>query len=237
MFTVKDIITDAYDRTGIFPNATDELPGEYAALGLKLLQAIISQYNIKNYLIFAQQKLTLDLSTAIDEEDNSISRVLDKRYMDVDIASINSVLLRRDGNSKSILMEHIPFEIFENYGNEMGIYTYKQLNDTDWKIYFKNCVKGRKVSIIYNEKLDCKMTTVYYAPEEYKELFILALSSKLLTSYPRTSDNMKNSIDSELTGMINQIEAKQYNNKLQMYNNNFRYSSDAYSQFISGSWM
>ena len=38
MFTIRDIISDAYNRTGIWPNSTDSLPGEYAVQGELLLQ-------------------------------------------------------------------------------------------------------------------------------------------------------------------------------------------------------
>lgn len=59
MFTAKDIIIEAYDRTGIFPNATDGLPGEFVTMGLNLLKGLVSQYNIRNYLTFTQQKVNI----------------------------------------------------------------------------------------------------------------------------------------------------------------------------------
>lgn len=238
-FTVKDIITDAYDRTGIFPNSTDELPGEYAALGLKLLKAIISQYNIKNYLIFNQNKITIDVSTYGEKlEDGSIGILLKNDILqDSKIASISNIMVRRGTNTKSVLCEHVPYQLFDNFNDGQYIYTYKQFSDTDWVIYLKNFLYGRQITVVYNEQLECNMNTEYYAPEEYKELFILALSSKLLTSYPRTSDKMKESIDIELTGMLNTIEAKQYNNKLLMYNNNNSANTGTYGQFITGAWL
>ena len=72
------------------------------------------------------------------------------------------------------------------------------------------------------------------APTEYKELFVLALCSKLLTVYPRTSDTMKTNIDVELASLIAQIESRQYNNKLQMYN--IRANYDVHTQFMTGNW-
>ena len=236
--SVKEIIEDAFDRTGIWPNPTDELPGEYFTLGLKILKGIVGNYNIKNYLIFSQKKILVNLTsnnTIVDDFGNLVYTINDENTQDkdiLDIANISSVGLQiRTGNN--VELEFIPYEIFENYSGRY-CYTYRQVDAQKWELYFRPEMLGTKLCVVYNEQLKCEKNSEWMAPTEYKELFVLSLCSKLLTVYPRTSDSMKTNIDVELASLIAQIESRQYNNKLQMYNRRANY--DVHTQFMTGNW-
>ena len=78
------------------------------------------------------------------------------------------------------------------------------------------------------------MNTEYYAPDEYQELLILALMSKLLTVYVRSDGTMKEQVDRELNQIVDNIRSKQSNLKLIMNN---RHSKSTWSSFISGDFL
>ena len=83
MFTVKNIISQSFDRTGIYPNLGNPLPGEMAKMGLDLLRGIISSMNTRNLLLWSQHKLKFTANTEEIE--------LDANEIEVKIASIPAV--------------------------------------------------------------------------------------------------------------------------------------------------
>ena len=57
MFTTRDVIKDAFNRSGIWTNATSPLPAQYTARGLDRLRGTIAYFNKENYLTFSQKKV------------------------------------------------------------------------------------------------------------------------------------------------------------------------------------
>jgi len=222
MFTVKNIINKAYDRTGIHPNLGNPLPAELFKTGLDILKAIVSNFNTRDLLLFAQNRLTVTPNSKVIKID------YDDPDIGVKIASIANII----ETCTKTQLRFTSFNLFDNFYEQEKVYTTRQINDKVWEIEIKQSSVNKELSIIYNEKLECEMNTEYYAPDEYEELFILALSSKLLTAFARLDGTMKASIDTELDRAVKNIQSKQYNAKLIMNN---RYDNNSvFSTFLNG---
>lgn len=222
MFTVKNIINKAFDRTGIHPNLGNPLPAELFKTGLDILKGIVSNLNTRDLLLFAQNRLTVTPNSKVIKID------YDDPDIGVKIASIANII---ETKTKTQL-RFMPFNLFDNFYEQEKVYTTRQINDKVWEIEIKQSSVNKELSIIYNEKLECEMNTEYYAPDEYEELFILALSSKLLTVFARLDGTMKESIDTELDRVVKNIQSKQYNAKLIM--NNKYDNNSVFSTFLNG---
>src|SRR5690554_3166774 len=86
MFTVKNIINKAYDRTGIHPNLGNPLPAELFKTGLDILKAIVSNFNTRDLLLFAQNRLTVTPNSKVIKID------YDDPDIGVKIASIANII-------------------------------------------------------------------------------------------------------------------------------------------------
>ena len=222
MFTVKNIISQSFDRSGIYPNLGNPLPGEMTKMGLDLLRGIVSSMNTRNLLLWSQHKLKFTANTEEIE--------LDANEIEVKIASIPAVYC----NSKKQALEDVPFQIFDSYSDRDFVYNARQVSADKWLLQIKRCCINEELTVIYNEALECEMNTEYYAPDEYQELLILALMSKLLTVYVRSDGAMKEQVDRELNQIVDNIRSKQSNLKLIMNN---RHSKSTWSSFISGDFL
>jgi len=222
LFTVKNIINQSFDRTGIYPNLGNPLPGEMAKMGLDLLSGIVSSMNTRNLLLWSQHKLKFTANTEEIE--------LDANEIEVKIASIPAVYC----NSKKQALEDVPFQIFDSYSDSDFVYNARQVSADKWLLQIKRCSVNEELTVIYNEALECEMNTEYYAPDEYQELLILALMSKLLIVYVRSDEAMKEQVDRELNQIVDNIRSKQSNLKLIMNN---RHSKSTWSSFVSGDFL
>lgn len=237
MFTVKDIIIDAYDRTGIFPNATDGLPGEFVTMGLNLLKGLISQYNIRNYLTFTQQKVAFNASLETTFGTDDVTRSITNDVVATNAITIQKIYLKNNINGDNALeMKFMPFQEFDKCSVNIPVYAYRQINDLQFIINFKSPYVGRSVVAYYNEKIVVTLNAEYAISDEYKELYILGLCDKLLTYYPRKDDAMKQYITAELASAISNITAKNAASRLIIAN---KYNCDSCSNeyFDSGVWL
>jgi hypothetical protein len=238
MFTAKDIIIDAYDRTGIFPNATDGLPGEFVTMGKNLLRGLLSQYNIRNYLTFTQQSVNAIADTEITIGTNDITRGIINTVEAPNCSTIQKVYwnLGNTVNSETYSeMKFIPFIDFERYSSGDQIYTWRQINDLQFKLNFTSTFTNKPMLIHYNEKIVVELNSSYALSDDYRELWTLGLSDQLLTYYPRKDDNMKNYVTTALASAISNITAKNAANRLIMANTFSKGSSFAYAN--SGSFL
>lgn len=223
MFTASDIINDAFDRTGIYPNPSGALPGGYTAMGVKLLRGLIENYNVKNMILSTQRKavLTADASGIIDARKSTEEH---PTAFNDDVASIQKVLVKISDEQAGEL-EFVPFKDFDLYPGGAWVYTYRQDGSNAYEIQMKSGFGGRSVIVHYNVPfvLDGDTTaemvqTEFYLPDEYRELFILGLGVKLFKVYPRADEKMENGWKEELRTLTNDITAKQGEAKLVQYN-------------------
>lgn len=106
-FSVSDIINDAFDRSGIYPNASmSGVPEDMASMGLKLLRGLIDGYNVRNMIMFSQSKTV----TTVPE-----NGVIEVSSQDVSsgfgtIASIQKVMVKLTEDQASEL-DFVPYRI------------------------------------------------------------------------------------------------------------------------------
>lgn len=221
MFKAQDIVHDAFDRTGIYPNPTDSLPGDQFNIGLKLLKGLCDGYNIRNMILSLQRKATLRIPSTgviVARKDGTV-------FID-DVASIQKVLLKVSDEEAGEL-DFVPYQDFDCYPGGSWIYTQHQTGADEFELEFKRGLSGRTAIIHYNAKFPCEVDTEYYLPDEYRELFTLGLGCKLLTAFPRQDEKMKNYFEAELQELTNSITAKQGESKMLLYNRYGRRSLSA----------
>ena len=222
MMSVKSIITRAFDFSGIHINIGNPLPAELFSTGLSALQGIIASLNTRDLLLWTQNRLRVSPNSKI------ITIDADAPDIGVRIASISSVIELK----QKVPLRFVPLSLIDNFSESDKVYTARQTSDKVWELEVKQSSVNKELSIVYNEKIECEMNTEYYAPEEYSELLILALTSKLLTIFPRLDGSMKENVDAQLQRMISNIQSKQYNAKLIMNN---RYDNNSvFSTFLNG---
>lgn len=213
-FTVKDIINDAYDRTGIFPNPSDALPGEMFELGLKLLRGLVHFYNIKNYITCTQRMVTVkvpsDCTVKMAKTDEGVTPKIEN------VAGVSMVYLKQGGSNMEL--KYTAFMNFPKYSSTSPVYTWNDAGEYAFDVMFQPWLKGREVIIMYNVPFDCDKNTVYYLSPEYKELFTLGLCLKLLSANPREDNKMYEQMADELKALTNAIEAKQSDAKIIEWN-------------------
>ena len=222
MISVKSIITRAFDFSGVHTNTGNPLPAEFFSTGLNALKGIVASLNTRDLLLWTQNRLRVTPNSKIikiDAEDPNVG---------VRIASISSVIELK----QKVPLRFVPLSLIDNFSESDKVYTARQTSDKIWELEVKQSSVNKELSIVYNEKIECEMNTEYYAPEEYSELLVLALTSKLLTIFPRIDGSMKESVDGQLQRMIINIQSKQSNTKLIMSN---KYSNESvFSTFLNG---
>lgn len=212
MFKAEDIVYDAFDRTGIYPNPRDSLPGDQFNIGLKLLKGLCDGYNIRNMILSLQRKATVQVplnGIIVAKKDGT-------DFID-DIASIQKVLIRVSDEEAGEL-DFVPFQDFDTYPGGSWVYTYHQTGPAEFELEFKRGLAGRTAIVHYNASFPCEVDTEYYLPDEYRELFTLGLGCKLFTVFPRQDEKMEKRFDSERLSLEQSISAKQGESKMLMYN-------------------
>lgn len=221
MYSVNEIIRDAFDRTGIYPNVGESsLPQDMADIGLKLLKGLVSAYNVRNMIMSSQSRAEVQIPA-----DGVISTSGENSGFD-SIASVQKVMIKVTADQAGEL-EFVPFQDFDLHPGSAWVYSYRQNGPDDWEIYVKPGFAGRRVIVHYNRPFPCERDTEYSLPDEYRELFTLGLGVKLLTAYPRQDEKMRNYFVEELNALTNSITAKQGEAKLLLYNRYDRRSLSA----------
>lgn len=231
-FTTKDVINEAMDRCGIWPNPSDSLPGEYFDQGLKVLKGLIHTFNIRNYITCTQRSVLVDVPADCVIHMTK-SEPGPKPFID-DVTNVTKVYWQ---NSEGVNTElkYVSFMEFPGYMPGNYIHTWNQVGEYSYDVILQSWMRGKKVLIMYNVPFECERDTVYYLPPEYNELFILGLCVKLLAIYPREDKQMLENMGQELGSIIGSIEAKQTSAKILEYNRHDFASRQA--AFGSGSFL
>lgn len=235
MFTTRDVIKDAFNRSGIWTNATSPLPAQYSARGLDRLRGIIAYFNKQNFLTFSQKKVNASvaetLTIGVDDADRSVTNDIATASMP---NSIQKVYYIASGTSNALSeINFVPFTEFELYSAGSPVYTYRQLSDLQFEMNFKSGYVGRPIVIHYNEGISVELDKSWALPDEMRELWTVGLEAKLLDDYPRLNgDTKKNSVALELQNMISAIAGSNGAARLDEFNH---YGEPySYARFLSG---
>jgi len=236
MFTIRDIISDAYNRTGIWPNSTDSLPGEYAVQGELLLQGIISSLNINNYLAFTRKSVTFNVTKAemiIGEnyivDDNII--IATDIYMP-NFEKINSVYLNE--NNQGYDVSFVSFEEFNGYPNSQEFYSWLAVDDIQGKILFKDEMIGNSVTVFYNEGFEVNLDSEMRVPNVYRQLWTLALMVEIMKDYPKMDNTQLTGYMTSYQSLLSSLTAVNAANKVKT---NMMKSLSRHQLFESGGFL
>lgn len=239
MFTIRDVIADAYARCGIWPNSTDALPGEYVNQGELLLKGIISELNLSNYLAFTRKTIKFDITkeSMIIGEDYLVDGevIIATDVVMPKFTKINKVYNRSTGsNDYPVEMSFVSDEEFEGYPNTADYYSWLQVDDIQGKILFKPTAIGNAISVHYNEAFDINLDSEVRLPDIYRQLWTLGLVVEIMKDWPKTDNTQLTVYQSSYTTLKNSLTAKMAENKVRT---NLKRYSDTFSEFMSGSYL
>ena len=229
MFTTRDVIKDAFNRSGIWTNATSPLPAQYTARGLDRLRGTIAYFNKENYLTFSQKKVNATakeiVTIGVDDAGRGISN------MPNSIQRIYNIL---EGTTNAIREFHfVPYKEFEVYSAGSAVYTFRELNDLQFELSFKSGYVGRTIVIHYNEGIEVGLDKDWALPDHMRELWTVALELKLLDDYPRLNgDTKKTSVSVELANLVSAISGSNAAARLEEFNHYGRRGD--YESFLAG---
>ncbi len=235
MFTTRDVIKDAFNRSGIWTNATSPLPAQYTARGLDRLRGTIAYFNKENYLTFSQKKVNATakeiLTIGVDDSERGISNDIPVANMPNSIQRIYHILA---GTTNAIREFHfVPYKEFEVYSAGSAVYTFRELNDLQFELSFKSGYAGSPIVIHYNEGIEIDLDKEWALPDHMRELWTVALELKLLDDYPRLNgDTKKNSVGVELANLVSAISGSNAAARLEEFNHYGRRGD--YESFLSG---
>jgi hypothetical protein len=216
MFTVRDVINDAYNRTGIWPNSTDALPGEYTNQGELLLKGVVTELNLNNYLAFTRKNVTFTITKP--------EMIIGQDYIvdgDVIIATdvsmpnfqkINRVYIEKD--TEKYELDFISFEEFDGYPNTEDFYSWLEVDDIQGKILFKDMNVNNQATVYYNEAFEITIDSELRIPNIYRQLWTLGLMVEIMKDYPRTDTTQLSVYQASYKTLMTNLEADQVANKV-----------------------
>lgn len=207
MITVRSIITESLNRANLVA-LRRTAPADMTETAFRLLKGIAAKYSNDNLLQFLVKDVEADLDkqefvlgeTDVEHEDD---------YLPVDISApgiqkVNRVFWRSKQPVAATYIEltYASPSDFDAYPNGSGIYTYQPVNDLQGILKTKLVTDSNTViKVSYNRKWDIGLDSELRIPEQYSELFIVALTHKLALTFPRLSTEQVNLLKNELTEM------------------------------------
>lgn len=213
MITVRSIISEALSRSNIVSRRQTP-PADKVETGYQLLRGIAKKYSDDNLLQF----LVSDVSTPLDRQEfvvGDIDPEAPEEYMPVDIEAagahkINEVYWRSKEPTELgsyIELKYASPTEFDAYPNGSAVYTCQPVNDRQLMLKVKLLPDPRlELKINYNRKWSFDLDSVLRVPEQYEELFIVALTHKFAVTFPRLSTEQVNILKGELTDMENSVK-------------------------------
>lgn len=236
MFTTKDVIKDALDRTNVWPNSTSPVPDNYMNSALRRLRGILADFNNRNFLTFLQRKASFlaaeTLTVGVDDSGRNITNDVGTDEKIAHIGNCYWMVGQSEANSVNQKLEQVPFSDFEQYGSDAPVFSYRQLNDLQWELSFKQMYFGKRIVLHYNEAISVGLNSEWALPDDMRELWTVALCCALLSDFPRPDDSMKLSMNAELEKMISSVGGKNAAARLNLFKAH-RYGT-SYERFLSG---
>lgn len=213
MITVRSIIVEALNRSNIV-SRRQSAPADMIETGLQLLKGIAKQYSNDNLLQF----LVADCETTHSKQeyvlgDFDANHAEEYAILDVDaplIQKVNKVYWRSkepQGLGSYIDLQFASPEDFDMYPNGSGVYTWQPINDLQVVLKVKLLPDERtELKVNYNKKWSFDLNSELRIPEQYEELFIVALTHAFALSFPRLSPDQVDRIKTSLDDMIKNVK-------------------------------
>lgn len=209
MITVRSIIVEALNRSNLVSRRQSP-PADMVESSLRLLKGIAAKYSNDNLLQF----LISECGGTLDKREfvlGDIDADHPDEYMDVDIFAqnikkVNRVYWRAKDNNNGlgsyVELTYASPDDFDGYPDGSGVYTYQPVNDLQVVLKVKLLPnEGTEIKVLYNRKWSIGLDDELRIPEQYEELFIVALTHKLALTFPRLSTEQVNLLKNELKEM------------------------------------
>lgn len=212
MITVRSIIVEALNRSNLV-SRRQSAPADMVESAYRLLKGIAGKYSNDNLLQFLVQ----DVETTLDKSEYVLGDVdpeTPEAYEEVtlsapNIQQINKVYWRSKQPSDTASYIELSFASpsdFDAYPVGSGVYTWQAINDRQIVLKLKLLPDVRtEIKVNYNHKWTFDLDTELRIPEQYEELFIVALTHKLALTFPRLSTEQVQLIKSELDDIKSNI--------------------------------
>lgn len=240
MITVRSIIVEALNRSNLVSRRQTPA-ADMTETGLRLLKGIAAKYSNDNLLQFLISECggTLDRREYVLGETDAEHP---EEYMDVDISAHNIQKVNRvywrakenNGMGSYVELNYASPDDFDGYPDGSGVYTYQPVNDLQVILKVKLLPnEGTEIKVLYNRKWSIGLDDELRIPDQYAELFIVALTHKLALTFPRLSAEQVNLLKAELTEMENNVATASRAHKYVTRSTRLR-AAVSRSDFISG---
>lgn len=236
MFTTRDVIKDALNRTGVWTNSTSPIPDNYINSALRRLAGILADFNNRNFLTFLQRKVKFvakeTLTIGVDDAGRGIANDVPVPGRIAHVSRCYWAVGQTEANSVNQMLEDVPFADFEMYGSGAPVFTFRELNDLQLELTFKQAYFGKPIILHYNEGIDVKLNSEWAMPDSMRELWTVALCVALLDEYPRPDDSLKASMSAELERIVSSVGGKNASSRVNLFNSGA--AGMNYARFLSG---
>ena len=236
MFTTRDVIKDALNRTSVWTNSTSPIPDNYINTALRRLVGVLADFNNKNFLTFLQRKVKFvaqeTLTIGVDDANRGIVNDVPVPGRIAHVSRCYWAVGQTEANSVNQKLEDVPFADFEMYGSGAPVFTFRELNDLQLELTFKRAYFGKPIILHYNEGVDVKLNSEWAMPDSMRELWTAALSVALLDEYPRPDDSLKASMSAYLKDIVSSVGGKNAASRVNLFNSGA--AGMSYARFLSG---
>lgn len=212
MVTVRSIIAEALSRANLVA-IRRTAPADMTESAFRLLKGIAAKYSNDDLLQFLVSEVTTDLDRqeyVIGETDQEHP----EEYMELDVEApglqrVNKVYWRSKDPSNVNTYVELSFanpNDYDAYPFGSGVYTWQPVSDLQGILKTKLCTDANcELKITYNRKWNIGLDSELRIPEQYVELFIVALTHALAMAFPRLSTEQVTLLKNQLTEMEKNI--------------------------------
>ena len=131
------------------------------------------------------------------------------------VSKLNTLNINRNQPYGMLKLNFVPHADFDSYASSDLLWTFKELSQGEWIIKIKpyTAAQSVKLKLDYNRAIEFDLNTDLRIPDAYTELLIVALTSKLATTYPRMDDAHVERLKNELGDMINNVRTPKADTK------------------------
>lgn len=212
MVTVRSIIVEALSRSNLV-SRRQSAPADMVESALRLLKGIAAKFGNDNLLQF----LVAECSHVLDKKEFVLGEV-DPEYpdeylpVDMDAPKIQKVVKMYWRTTEPIgLGSYVELDFaspgdFDAYPEGSSVYTAQPVNDLQVVVKTKLLADNRtEIKVVYNRKWTIDLDDELRIPEEYVELFTVALTHKLALAFPRLSTEQVKLLKDDLDDMISNV--------------------------------
>lgn len=207
MITVRALITEALSRSNLV-SRRQSAPSDMVESAFRLLVGIAGKYSNDNLLTF----LTAEATHVLDRREFVIGEAGEETdgYLPLDlecplVKKVNRVYWKTTdttGLGNYVELKYASPDDFDSYPDGAAVYTAQPVNDLQIVLKTKLVVDTRiELKVIYNRKWKLELDDELRIPEQFQELFIVALTCSLAKHFPRLSQEQVNVLKEELKEM------------------------------------